>query len=299
VTATSVTPKAPKASETPGAPKSAARVRVRVSRLVLYTVLVVITGLMLGPFGWLIITGLKTTPELAASPVHWLPDKIQWHNFADAFTNIDFLGYARNSLVIALIYATLVTLSSAWVGFGFARLNAPGKKTLFRVLLGSMMLPQMITLFPTYLIFAKLGMVNTYWPWVLWGLAAAPYLVFLFRQFFAGMPRELEEAAIVDGCGYAGIFWRIFLPQSWPVLAASFVIAFTWTWGDFIAPMLLLSNDRTTLSVAIMTSYVTTGGMPVNNLLAAGSVMYVVPILLIFLVAQRGFVAGMSTTGLK
>ncbi|WP_369263340.1 carbohydrate ABC transporter permease [Streptomyces sp. R35] len=299
MTATSVTPKTSQASETPKTAKSAARVRVRASRLVLYTVLVVITGLMLGPFGWLIITGLKTTPELAASPVHWLPDKIQWHNFADAFTNIDFLGYARNSLIIALIYATLVTLSSAWVGFGFARLNAPGKKTLFRVLLGSMMLPQMITLFPTYLIFAKLGMVNTYWPWVLWGLAAAPYLVFLFRQFFAGMPRELEEAAIVDGCGYAGIFWRIFLPQSWPVLAASFVIAFTWTWGDFIAPMLLLSSDRTTLSVAIMTSYITEGGMPVNNLLAAGSVMYVVPILLIFLVAQRGFVAGMSTSGLK
>ncbi|MGP4050519.1 carbohydrate ABC transporter permease [Streptomyces sp. 2A115] len=290
MTATTVTPKVP---------KSDTRVRVRASRLVLYTVLVVITGLMLGPFGWLIITGLKTTPELAASPVHWLPDQVQWHNFADAFTNIEFLGYARNSLIIAFIYATLVTLSSAWVGFGFARLNAPGKKVLFGVLLGSMMLPQMITLFPTYLIFAKLGMVDTYWPWVLWGLAAAPYLVFLFRQFFAGMPRELEEAAIIDGCSYPTIFWRIFLPQSWPVLAASFVIAFTWTWGDFIAPMLLLSSDRTTLSVAIMTSYVTEGGMPVNNLLAAGSVMYVVPILLIFLVAQRGFVAGMSTTGLK
>ncbi|MEU0068360.1 carbohydrate ABC transporter permease [Streptomyces sp. NPDC006332] len=277
----------------------ALRVRVRASRLVLYTVLVAVTGLLVGPFGWLVITGLKTTPELAASPVHWLPDKIQWHNFAEAFTSIDFLGYARNSLIIALIYATLVTLSSAWVGFGFARLDAPGKKVLFGVLLGSMMLPQMITLFPTYLIFAKVGMVDTYWPWVLWGLSAAPYLVFLFRQFFAAMPRELEEAAIVDGCGYGGIFWRIFLPQSWPVLAASFVIAFTWTWGDFIAPMLLLSSDRTTLSVAIMTSYVTEGGLPVNNLAAAGSVMYVVPILLIFLIAQRGFVAGMSTTGLK
>ncbi|MEV2210153.1 carbohydrate ABC transporter permease [Streptomyces sp. NPDC050997] len=290
MTATTVTPK----NLDP-----AVRVRVRASRLVLYTVLVMVTGLLIGPFGWLVITGLKTTPELAASPVHWLPDKIQWHNFADAFTDIDFLGYARNSLIIALIYATLVTLSSAWVGFGFARLDAPGKKVLFGILLGSMMLPQMITLFPTYLIFAKVGMVDTYWPWVLWGLSATPYLVFLFRQFFAGMPRELEEAAIVDGCGYTGIFWRIFLPQSWPVLAASFVIAFTWTWGDFIAPMLLLSSDRTTLSVAIMTSYVTDGGLPVNNLAAAGSVMYVVPILLIFLIAQRGFVAGMSTTGLK
>ena len=111
------------------------RVRVRAKRLVLYTVLVSVTGLFLGPFGWLILSGLKTQGELAASPVHWLPDAFQWHNFADAFNQIDFLGYARNSLVIALIYATLVTLSSAWVGFGFARLDAPGKKVLFVLIL--------------------------------------------------------------------------------------------------------------------------------------------------------------------
>ncbi|WP_307678086.1 carbohydrate ABC transporter permease [Streptomyces sp. V4I2] len=280
-------------------PNSAPRVRIRVNRLVLYTVLVSLTGLFLGPVGWLILTGLKTPAELAASPVHWLPTDFQWHNFADAFNLIDFLGYARNSLIIATIYATLVTLSSAWVGFGFARLDAPGKKPLFGILLCSMMLPQLITLLPTYLIFAKLGMVDTYWPWVLWGLAAAPYLVFLFRQFFAGLPRELEEAAIVDGCGYATIFWRIFLPQSWPVLSASFVIAFTWSWGDYIAPQLLLSTDKSTLAVAVMSTYVTSAGTPVANLQAAASVMYVVPILLIFLIAQRGFVAGMSTTGLK
>ncbi|WP_369249970.1 carbohydrate ABC transporter permease [Streptomyces sp. R41] len=280
-------------------PEPAPRIRIRVNRLVLYTVLVVITGLFLGPFGWLVVSGLKTQGELASSPVRWLPGHVQWHNFADAFHQIDFLGYARNSLVIALIYATLVTLSSAWVGFGFARLKAPGKKTLFGILLGSMMLPQLITLLPTYLIFAKLGLVDTYWPWVLWGLASAPYLVFLFRQFFAGLPRELEEAAIVDGCGYGRMFWRIFLPQSWPVVSASFVIAFTWTWGDYIAPQLLLSSDRSTLAVAVMSAYVTPAGQPVPELQAAASVMYVVPILLIFLVAQRGFVAGMSTTGLK
>lgn len=297
MTTTSLPPKSSMSG--PRSSPTDVRVRVRAKRLALYTVLVSVTGLFLGPFGWLILSGLKTQGELAASPVHWLPDAFQWHNFADAFQQIDFLGYARNSLIIAVIYATLVTLSSAWVGFGFARLDAPGKKVLFGVLLGSMMLPQMVTLLPTYLIFAKLGMVDTYWPWVLWGLSAAPYLVFLFRQFFAGLPRELEEAAIVDGCGYTSIFWRIFLPQSWPVLSASFIIAFTWTWGDYIAPQLLLSTDRTTLAVAVMTTYVSEAGTPVPELQAAASVMYVVPILLIFLIAQRGFVAGMSTTGLK
>jgi ABC-type glycerol-3-phosphate transport system permease component len=163
-----------------------------------------------------------------------------------------------------------------------------------------MMMPAIITLIPTYLIFAKLGIINTYWPWALWGLAGAPYLIFLFRQFFANMPQELEEAAIVDGCGYARIFWRIFLPQSWPVLATSLVLSFTWSWGDYIAPSLLLSTDRTTLAVAVATDYVTPAtGMPLNNLVAAGAVMYILPVLALFLVLQRGFVTGVSTSGLK
>jgi multiple sugar transport system permease protein len=274
-------------------------VNVRAPRLVLYVALVVVIGLLLGPFGWLILTSLKRQEEVAALPVTWMPETIQWSNYPEALTFVDYLGYTRNSLIIAVIYSVLITLSSAWAGFGFARLSAPGKRPLFGLLLSTMMLPQMITLIPTYLIFANLGMVNTYWPWVLWGLAGAPYLIFLFRQVFAGLPRELEEAAIVDGCGYAGIFWRIFLPQSWPAIAASLVISFAWSWGDFLAPLLLLSRDTTTLAVTLTTAYVNAQGLPISNLMAAGVVMYVLPPLLLFLVAQRGFIAGMSTSGLK
>jgi multiple sugar transport system permease protein len=274
-------------------------VRVNASRLLLYTALVLVTGLLLGPFGWLLLTALKQPDEVAALPVQWLPSSPQWVNFSDALNVIDYLGYARNSLILATIYSVLVTLSSAWAGFGFARLSAPGKKPLFAVLLSTMMLPHMITLIPTYLIFAKLNLVNTYMPWVLWGLSGAPFLIFLFRQFFAGLPKELEEAAIVDGCGYAGMFWRIFLPQSWPAIAASLVISFGWTWGDFIAPALLLNQDTTTLAVALSTSFVNDKGFPVNNLMAAGAVMYMLPPLLLFFVAQRGFIAGISTSGIK
>jgi multiple sugar transport system permease protein len=269
-------------------------------RTTLYLVLIALVGLFLSPLGWLIVTALKAPSELAANPVHWLPHQWQFGNFGEALTFINYLGYARNSLTIASIYSVLITISSAWAGFGFARLSAPGKRVLFGILLSTMMMPAIITLIPTYLIFAKLGMVNTYWPWALWGLAGAPYLIFLFRQFFANMPQELEEAAIVDGCGYARVFWRIFLPQSWPVLATSLVLSFTWSWGDYIAPSLLLSTDRTTLAVAVATDYVTPAtGMPLNHLIAAGAVMYILPVLALFLVLQRGFVTGVSTTGLK
>ncbi len=268
-------------------------------RSVVYILLVGVLVLILSPFAWLGITAFKAPSELRAVPVHWWPHHPSPGNFLEALTSWDYFGYARNSLTIAVIYSVLATLASAWAGYGFARLEAPGKRVIFGVLLSTMMLPQVMTLIPTYLLFAKFHLVNTYMPWVLWGLCGAPYLIFLFRQFFSNMPKELEEAAIVDGCGYTSIFWRIFLPQSWPVLSASFIIAFTWTWGDYIAPQLLLSTDRTTLALAVMTTYVNEGGTPVPELQAAASVMYVVPILLIFLVAQRGFVAGMSTSGLK
>jgi multiple sugar transport system permease protein len=160
-------------------------------------------------------------------------------------------------------------------------------------------MPHVITLIPTYLLFSRAHLVNTYIPWVLWGLSGAPYLIFLFRQFFASMPKELEEAAIVDGCGQIRVFWRIFLPQSWPVIATSLILSFSWSWGDYIAPALLLDDDHTTLAVKLTTGYANQHGIQHSNLVAAGAVMYVVPVLFLFLILQRGFVTGVATSGLK
>ncbi|GKQ39127.1 carbohydrate ABC transporter permease [Streptomyces sp. A012304] len=268
-------------------------------RSVVYMLLVSVLVLMLSPFAWLAITAFKDPSELRAVPIHWWPHHPSPQNFLDALTSWDYLGYARNSLTIAVIYSVLATLASAWAGYGFARLEAPGKRVVFGVLLSTMMLPQVITLIPTYLLFAKVNLINTYMPWVLWGLCGAPYLIFLFRQFFTNMPKELEEAAIVDGCGQIRIFWRIFLPQSWPVIATSLILSFSWTWGDWIAPALLLDTGRTTLAVQLTYGYVNAHGGQLNNLVAAGTLVYVVPVLALFLILQRGFVAGISTSGLK
>jgi multiple sugar transport system permease protein len=268
-------------------------------RSAVYMLLVSALVLMLSPFAWLAITAFKDPSELRAVPVHWWPHIPSPGNFVDALTNWDYFGYARNSLTIAVIYSLLATLASAWAGYGFARLEAPGKRVIFGVLLATMMLPQIITLIPTYLLFSEIGLLNTYMPWVLWGLAGAPYLIFLFRQFFTNMPKELEEAAIIDGCGQFRVFWRIFLPQSWPVIATSLILSFSWTWGDWIAPALLLDTGRTTLAVQLTYGYQNAHGGQLNNLVAAGTLMYVVPVLVLFLILQRGFVAGISTSGLK
>lgn len=268
-------------------------------RYALYIMLSAVVLVLLSPIIWLVLTSLKSSTEMASFPPTWVPAEPRPSNYSDAVTSIDFFGAARNSLMIAVIHTTLTTITSAWVGFGFARLNAPGKKQLFVVLLSTMMLPGIVTLVPTYLIFAKVNLVNTFWPWVLWGLAGSPFMIFLFRQFFAGIPREMEEAAVIDGCGYARMFWRIFLPQSWPVIAASVILNFTWSWGDFVSPALLLSQDSTTLAVAMAVGYVNQQGLPLNNLVAAGAVMYVLPVLVMFLFMQRRFVSGFTTTGIK
>ncbi|WP_128434999.1 carbohydrate ABC transporter permease [Streptomyces cyaneus] len=268
-------------------------------RKVVYMLLVAALVLMLSPFGWLLITALKDPSELRAVPIHWWPHDLTPENFSQALTFFDYLGYARNSLTIAVITSTLTTLASAWAGYGLARLDAPGKRIVFGLLLSTMMMPAIITLIPTYLLFAKIGLVNTYVPWVLWGLCGAPFLIFLFRQFFTGIPKELEEAAIIDGCGQIRIFWRIFLPQSWPVIATSVILTFSWSWGDYVGPALFLDDDRTTLAVKIAGGYVNEHGTGLYTLVAAGAVTYIVPVLVLFLILQRGFISGTATSGLK
>ncbi|MGP3920430.1 carbohydrate ABC transporter permease [Nonomuraea sp. 10N515B] len=264
-----------------------------------YLLLMTLAILFAGPFAWLVLAALKTKAEWVSIPAKLLPEAPRWDNFTHALTEINFAAYLGNSMFLSFLYAILVTFSSAAVGFGFARLRGRGKRPLFVLLLSTMMLPQILTLIPTYVLFARVGLINTYWPWVLWGLAASPFLVFLFRQFFAGIPAELEDAAIIDGCGYGRIFLQIFLPLSRPVLLTSFLLSFTWIWGDYLGPALFLDPDQTTLSVAISAFYLDPHGNPDSTVQAAAAALYVVPVLVIFLFAQRYFIRGVVSSGLK
>ncbi|ROO90541.1 carbohydrate ABC transporter membrane protein 2 (CUT1 family) [Actinocorallia herbida] len=256
----------------------------------LHFALICLAVLFLSPLLWLFLAALKSPDERASD--HWLPAQPRWGNFADAFTRIDFSGHLLNSVILACLYSVLTTASSVCAGYGFARLTARGEKPLFALLVMTMMTPGIVTLVPTYLLFARLGLVGTYWPWVLWGLGGNAYIIFLFRQFFAAVPRELEEAAFIDGCGHVRLFLRVVLPQSGPALTASAVLTFAWAWGDWTGPRLLLDERTTTLAVAVPMGYADPSGHGVDNLLAAGSLLYVLPLLLLFLFAQRYFTAG-------
>jgi multiple sugar transport system permease protein len=301
MTATLTTPPPIITPQTPGRKRRrrSGVIRDRRPGVAMYIIILLLCVFFLGPVVWLVLSSLKTHAEWAAFPTAILPAEPQWNNFVRALTDMDFIGYAGNSFFLALTYSVLITLSSAVVGFGFARLRAPGKGAIFLVLLSTMMIPQILTLLPTYVLFSRIGLINTYWPWVFWGLASSPYMVFLFRQFFATLPRELEDAAIVDGAGWFRTFFSVFLPVSKPVLITSFILSFTWSWGDYIAPALLLDLDRTTLSVAITAFYQDPNGNVIPTVQAAAAVLYVLPVLAVFFIMQRYFINSAVSSGVK
>ncbi|MBK4348644.1 carbohydrate ABC transporter permease [Lacisediminihabitans changchengi] len=252
------------------------------------------------PFIWIILVALATPAQISDGALSLLNlAKPAWSNFVDALTRIDFLGFARNSLLLSLITSVLSTASSAFVGFAFARMRAPGQRALFNVVIATMMIPAIATLIPTYVLFSRIGLVGTYWPWVLWGLAGTPYLIFLFRQFFSTIPLELEDAAIIDGAGWIRTFVQVFLPLARPAILTSMLLSFTWTWGDYLAPSLLLNYDNTTLSVATAAGYLDAHGSGILTLQAAAAVMYIAPIIVIFLFTQRYFMGSAVGSSVK
>jgi ABC-type glycerol-3-phosphate transport system permease component len=267
--------------------------RNRIALLILVVVAILVTL----PFVELLISALTPGSQVGAD--RWLPSVFRWKNFTDAIDYIPFWDLTKNSVVLSSLFGVLTTFSSAITGYGFARMRGPGKKFLFGVLIMTMMVPPIVTLIPTYLLFSRYGLVGSYLPWVLWGAAGTPYTIFLYRQFFSGLPKELEEAAIIDGAGRIRIFVQIFLPLSRPLLVTAFVLAFNAVWGDFIGPDLFLNSNNTTLAVGVSSGYTNQAGYPLYNLLAGGAFLYVIPVVLLFLFAQRSYVRGFANSGLK
>ena len=253
------------------------------------------------PTIWLVLTSLKRETEYASYPIRVLPDIPQFNNYVLALTLFPYLRFLMNSIILSTTFAVLVVLTSSAAGFGFARHpNAPGRTALFSLVLATMMVPGLVTLVPQFMLFSWLGLTNSYWPWVLWGLSGSPFHIFLFRQFFAAIPRDLEDAAEVDGCGKLRIYWQIFLPNSLPAVAASAIFSFTWVWGDWLHPKLFLTDQITTLAVKLATAYVDpVQGMAIVTVTVAGVVLYVLPLIIIFFCAQRFIVQGVVTSGLK
>ncbi len=276
-------------------------------RTLVWLLLAIVALVYAAPLLWMLATSAKPADQAMQRDITLLADppgetvSIAAENYAAVWNDpvVDFPLYFRNTLVVALLAVTGVVLSSAIVAYGFARIRWRGRGAFFAVTLATMMIPFPVLMGPLYVMYSELGWVGTFKPlWVQFWFGNA-FSIFLLRQFFLGIPRELDEAARLDGCGHWGIFWRIVLPLSRPALAVVALLHFTYMWKDFLAPLIFLTHrDQFTLALGLHLYQSQAGNTPWNLLMAA-STMVVAPVLLLFFLTQRTFVQGMAMEGLK
>ena len=264
--------------------------------------LAVATVLFLVPFLWLVSASLKTRADVFGS--EWIPDPVQLSNYSRVFEVAPVASWFLNSVVVGLLAAITVTVSSAMVAFGFAYFRFPFRNALFALVLATMMLPGAVTMVPTYLIWDRLGMTDTLTPLWAGNLFGSAFYIFLLRQFFLGLPRELFEAARVDGANYLQMWWRVALPLTKPALIVVFIFEFKASWTDLVKPLIYLRDVGLYtlprgLKALLDTFGVTTGGEGEIQWIMAGTVVATVPMIIIFFLAQRYFLEGVATTGVK
>lgn len=242
------------------------------------------------PFLWLISTSLRSAEEIFRYPPSFLPDAFQWNNYKEVFDAIPFLLYFFNSVIVAVAAVVLNLLLASLAGFALARLQFRGKSFFFLMVLGAMMIPKEITVIPLYTVVLRMGLADTLAgviiPFAVEGLA-----VFMMRQAFLAIPREIEEAAIIEGCSPLMLWWRVMMPMTRPVLATLAIFTFIGTWGDFLWPLIVLRNsDSYTLQIGLNSML----GTFVNNyrLVAAGSVLALIPVIAVFVITQKYFERG-------
>jgi multiple sugar transport system permease protein len=255
------------------------------------------------PALWMISSSLKVSTEVFAHPIVWIPKDPHWQNYARLFQlpGLSFARFAQNTVVVVFFAVIGTVVSSAMVAYSFARLQWPGRDFFFAMLMATMMLPEVITLIPRFIIYRHLGWIDTLLPLTVpYWCATTAFYVFLLRQFFRGLPVELEEAAVIDGAGRLRIFAQIMLPLSTPVLATVAVFALLQHYTDYMNPLIYLNSmEKWTLAVGI-------GSLNANEsfgaswelVFTAGTVM-TLPILVLYIFAQRYFVKGIAMTGLK
>ena len=276
-------------------------------RLLVHASLIFICCLAVVPFIWMVSTSLKTLEGAMAFPPQWLPWPIQLHNYRDVLLSrsADFLRWTRNTLIIAVLGVSGTTLSSALVAYGFAKIKFAGRGFLFGLMLATMMVPFPVTMVSLFTLFRWLGehtpvqWLGTYKPlWVPAWFGSA-FSIFLLRQFFVTIPDDLSEAARIDGCSEFGIFWRIILPLARPALTVVALFSFIGIWNDFLGPLIYLQRpEQFTLALGLQNFQSQHGGTPWHLLMAA-SVMVLLPVLLLFFLAQKTFIEGIATTGMK
>jgi len=272
--------------------------RIQWSHILVHALLI---GLIVGsilPLLYMVSTSIKPDGSEFEFPIRWIPDRIAWENYVRSFTQVKTLTFLKNTLVVSLVSLIGEILTASLAAYGFARLRFPGRNALFVLMLSTLMLPYIVTLIPLFVLFRSLGWINTLLPLTVPAFFGGhPLYIFLLRQTYLGLPRELDEAARIDGAGFFRTWWSVLLPLTRPVLATVVILSLVFHWNDFVAPLVYLnSQDNFTLALGVRLfrdQYRT-----FFNLTMAFSTMMSLPIILVFFLFQKHFVRGIAMSGL-
>ena len=278
-----------------------ARIRRVIGKAIAYILVSALGVVFLIPLFWLVSSSLKVGNEIFDQPVQWWPAVPQWKNYPDAWNALPFTRFLFNTLFVTLLPLVAEVLVSAIVAYGFSRFVFPGRNVLFMIMISTMFLPDAVKLIPTFIIWNTFGLINHYDPLVLASvLGGTPLFIFLMRQFFSTIPKEIEEAALIDGANVIQTFMRVMLPLIRPALLSVSIIGFQGHWNDFLGPLIYLNDQaKYTLTVGM---FFFTGGVnerPHWEWLMAMSTLMIVPILILFIIFQRYFIEGLTSGAVK
>lgn len=263
-----------------------------------YMVLFIITILLMVPFYWMIATALRSPDEVLKLPPSWIPNPITFANFPKVFQEVPFARFIGNSFILVFWNVIGQIFATTMVAYGFSRFRFPGRNTLFMILLATLMIPNTITLVPQFILFAKLGLINSYLPLILPAFAGSPYLIFLMRQYMMTIPLELDEAAILDGANRFQTLWHVLMPLMVPAIVLVTVFTFVDVWNDFLRPLVYL-NDPTKFTVSIGLAFFQGTKSTAWDMLMAGSLMVMMPPAILFFFTQKRLMGGISMTAIK
>lgn len=280
--------------------------RKTVHAIFIYSLLIGIGVLILMPLSWMLTAALRAPGESVYTiPASWFPtESFHWGNFWKVLTNDDFPLWrpALNTLMLVFLNITGVLISNTLVAYAFARLDFPKKEFLFKLVILSMLMPGVVLFIPSFLLFNLLGWYGTYLPLWVGSFFGNSFYIFITRQYMRSFPKELDEAATIDGCSRFGIYWRIILPLSKPVMILMAVFTFMDVWNDFQGPLIYL-NDPSKFTLAIALNYfrqsLFSGQEPTTNLVMAGALLSVIPMLILYFFAQDELIGGIASVGLK
>ncbi|PKP57636.1 carbohydrate ABC transporter permease [Candidatus Atribacteria bacterium HGW-Atribacteria-1] len=255
---------------------------------------------MIYPFVWAITASFKTSAQIySGNPLDLVPKPFTLENYRNAWGLLPFHRFLLNSLIVSIVVSVVSIVISSMAAYSFARLRFKGRDILFLVLLGVMMLPGHITLIPCYALMRMLGWINTYFALIIPPIfnASLVFNIFFMRQYFLGIPKELEEAALLDGCSRFRVWWKIIIPNSKPAIATIAIISFKQAWNSFLWPNVVI-NDYMKMPIQVGLTYIQSSNEPRWAIAMAGTTTAIIPMILIFIFFQRYFISGVLTSGL-